>query len=146
MYGLIIIVHLLCACIFIGTVFFEVVVMSFVQQQVDKKSFHVVETALGKRLFSIMPWILLLLVGSGLGLLHSHYRALLPPWQSSFGILLACKLILVVSVLLHFFVIKYWRSHHTLTQQRSLWVHRSVLIHVFAIAILAKAMFYWAWS
>ena len=145
MYGLILMVHLLSASVFIGTVFFEVIIWAGVKQKLHVAISTPVEKALSQRLFAIMPWVLLVLVGSGLGLLHTHYQALLSVPQHSFGVLLACKLVLVLSVLLHFGAIKYWRSRHMLTAQRSRCLHRSVLVHVLGIAILAKAMFYWTW-
>ena len=107
--------------------------------------FAPLEKALNQRLFAIMPWVLLTLVSSGLGLLHTHYRALLSFPDSSFAVLLVCKLALVVSVLVQFGLIKFWRSRHVLTARRSQLIHRSVWVHVLLIAILAKAMFYWTW-
>ena len=145
MYGLILMVHLLAACVFIGTVFFEVMVLTGVKKKLPIAVSTQFEKALSQRLFAIMPWVLFILVFSGLGLLHTHYQALLALPHSSFGVLLACKLVLVLSVLLHFVTIKYWRSKCMLTAQRSRLLHRSVLLHVVCIAILAKAMFYWAW-
>ena len=144
-YGFIVIVHLLCACVFIGTVFFEVLIMASIKTKIDAATLKPVEQALSQRLFAFMPWVLLLLVFSGMGLLHTHYHALLPLPHGSFGVLLACKLLLVASVLIHFGTIKYWRHRHVLTARRSRLLHVSVLLHVVFIAVLAKAMFYWTW-
>ena len=145
MYGLIVTVHVVAACLFIGTVFFEVCIMAVVRKRLLDYDFAPLEKALNQHLFAIMPWVLLTLVGSGLGLLHTHYRALLSFSEGSFAVLLACKLVLVASVLVHFGLIKFWRSRHVLTARRSQLMHRSVLMHVISIAILAKAMFYWTW-
>ena len=68
MYGLILMVHLLAACVFIGTVFFEVMVLTGVKKKLPVAVSTQVEKALSQRLFAIMPWILLTLVLSGLGL------------------------------------------------------------------------------
>ena len=145
MYGLILTVYVLAACLFIGTVFFEVCIMAMVRKNLRDYDFAPLEKALNQRLFAIMPWVLLTFVGSGLGLLHTHYRALLSFPDSSFAVLLVCKLILVASVLTHFGFIKFWRSRHVLTVRRSQLIHKSVWAHVLCIAILAKAMFYWTW-
>ena len=145
MYGLILTVHVLAACLFIGTVFFEVCIMAAVKKKLMGYDFAPFEKALNQRLFAIMPWVLLTLVSSGLGLLHTHYRALLSFPDSSFAVLLVCKLALVASVLVQFGLIKFWRNRHVLTARRSQLIHRSVWVHVLCIAILAKAMFYWTW-
>ena len=67
MYGLILMVHLLAACAFIGTVFFEVMVLTGVKKKLPIAVSTQFEKALSQRLFAIMPWILLTLVLSGLG-------------------------------------------------------------------------------
>ena len=145
MYGLILMVHVLAASVFIGTVFFEVLIMGWVAKSLPHQVLKPVEQVLNRRLFAVMPWVLLLLLLSGLGLLHTHYSVLLVWPYSSFALLLMCKLILVVSVFGHFGLVWHWRKQHRLTQRRSQYLHYSVLMHGMCIAILAKAMFYWTW-
>ena len=137
-YFLLLLVHLLAAIFFIGTVFFEVLMLSPLARQVSRPSMREFEYALGRRARRIMPWVLLTLVSSGLGLLHTHYRALLSFPDSSFAVLLVCKLALVVSVLVQFGLIKFWRSRHVLTARRSQLIHRSVWVHVLLIALFVS--------
>ena len=57
-----------------------------------------------------MPWVLLTLVSSELGLLHRNYRALLSFSDNSFAVLLMCKLILVINVLVYLGLVKFAQS------------------------------------
>jgi hypothetical protein len=60
-YFLLLLVHLLAAIFFIGTVFFEVLMLSPLARQVSRPSMREFEYALGRRARRIMPWVLLLL-------------------------------------------------------------------------------------
>lgn len=93
-----------------------------------------------------MPWAILVLFGAGLGMLHLRYLPLLAdPLASTFATLLSLKLLLATSVLGHFaFAMLYFRTGR-MTGQRSRRIHCSVFVHVLAIVVLAKGMFYLSW-
>lgn len=144
-YGLLITVHLLAAVAFAGTVFFEVVLLGGVHGKVAAQHMRSVEQALGTRATAVMPWVLLALYSAGAGLAWQHRALLAHPLASSMGLLMAIKIALALSVLLHFFTAMWWRRKGQLNGRRSHRLHLSVFCHVLAIVLLAKAMFYLHW-
>ncbi len=142
-YGLLLTLHLLAAIAFAGTVFFEVVMLSGVRKHLPRETMRDVESAIGTRATAVMPWVLLTLYGAGIGLAWQHRAALAQPLASSFGLLLAAKIVLALSVFGHFATAMVWRRRGVLGGLRSRRLHLSVFGHVLAIILLAKAMFYW---
>ena len=141
-YGLLLTLHLLAAIAFAGTVFFEVVMLEGVRRHLPPEAMRAVERAIGNRATAIMPWVLLTLYAAGLGLAWQHRAALAQPLASSFGLLLALKMVLAVSVFGHFATAMMWRRRGVLNGRRSRRLHLSVFTHVLAIVLLAKAMFH----
>ncbi len=132
--------HLLAALFFIGTVFFEVLMLSPIGRRVPKEAMRAVEQELGRRARRIMPWVLLVLYGAGLGLAWQH-RALFevgggPAW------LLGAKIVLALSVFGHFITVMVLSRRGAMTGRRSRLIHRSVFVHVLLIVVLAKSLFY----
>lgn len=144
-YGLLLTLHLLAAIAFAGTVFFEVVMLSGVRRHLPHETMRDVERAVGARATAVMPWVLLMLYAAGIGLAWQHRAALAQPLASSFGLLLAAKITLALSVFGHFVTAMVWRRRGVLGGRRSRRLHLSVFGHVLAILLLAKAMFYWRW-
>lgn len=144
-YYLLLVVHLLCAFVFIGTVFFEVLMLEAVRRQVPRDAMARIERAIGERASAVMPWVLLLLYGAGGGLAW-HYRApLQAPFASAFGLQLLLKLMLAASVLVHFGVAMWLRRGGRLRGAASRRLHLSVFAHMLGIVLLAKGMFHLAW-
>ncbi|KKW68819.1 membrane protein [Lampropedia cohaerens] len=141
-YGLLLLLHLLGAIVFAGTVFFEVVMLEGIRRHVPRVAMLQVERALGNRAVRIMPWALLVLYSAGLGMAWQHRAVLAQPWQSSFGILLTLKIALALSVFAHFVTAMVWRRRGVMTGSRSRRIHYSVFAHVLMIVVLAKAMIY----
>lgn len=144
-YPLLLMVHLLAAIAFIGTVFFEVVMLEGVRKHLPRETMRDVERAIGNRAAKIIPWVLLSLYGAGVALAWRHRAALAHPLTNSFGLLLALKIVLAVSVFGHFVTAMVWRRRGLLGGRRSRGLHLSVFCHVIAIALLAKGMFYFQW-
>lgn len=142
MYSLLLVAHLLAAIAFVGTVFFEVVMLEGVRRRLPMRVMVQVEHALGHRAVRIMPWALLTLYATGLFMAWQYRAVLHEPWQSHFGMLLALKIALALSVMGHFFTAMWWRRHGMLHGQRSRRLHYSVFAHVLLIVVLAKAMFW----
>lgn len=141
-YPVLLTLHLLCALVFIGTVFFEVLILEGARKHVSRRSMMEVERAVGARARRLMPWVLLLLYGAGIGMAW-NYRALLAhPLQSGFATLLTLKIIFALSVLVHFVRAVTWSASGKMTQRRSQFIHWSVFAQMVAIAVLAKAMFH----
>ncbi|WP_406625264.1 CopD family copper resistance protein [Acidovorax sp. SDU_ACID1] len=144
-YGALLALHLLAAIAFAGTVFFEVVMLHTVRKHTPRETMRVVERAVGDRATTVMPWVLLTLFGAGAGLAWEHSATQAEPLASSFGLLLAVKILLALSVLGHFATAMVWRRRGVLRGTRSRGLHWSVFCHILAIVLLAKAMFYVTW-
>ena len=73
--------HIFAALMFVGTVFFEVLILEGIRPQVSPRFMLAVERAIGNRARKIMPWVLLVLYGSGIGMVLNRYLPLLahPP-------------------------------------------------------------------
>ena len=144
-YSLLHIVHLLAAIMFIGAVFFEVLVLAKITPQVDAQCMEQVQRAVGARLRVVLHWVVLFVFGAGIGLAWFHRQALAAPWDSSFATLLTVKIILAVAVFLSFgLVAVLLRSGH-MTPARYQALHWVVFAQMIAIVVLAKAMFYLHW-
>ncbi|AOB27121.1 MULTISPECIES: CopD family copper resistance protein [Bordetella] len=141
-YPILLTLHLLAAFVFIGTVFFEVLILESVRKQVPREAMNAVERGIGNRARAIMPWVLLALFGAGVGMAWQHRGALAQPLASSFGLLLSLKIVLALSVLGHFAAAMRWRRRGELRGRRSRRLHLSVFCHVVAIVLLAKGMYY----
>lgn len=145
-YPLLLTLHLLAAIFFVGTVFFEVLILERVRHYVPPQAMRAVEAGIGRRARRLMPWVILTLFGSGLGMLHLRYAPLLAdPLASAFATLLSLKLVLATSVLGHFAFAMYSFRTGRMTGQRSRRIHYSVFAHVLGIVLLAKWMFYLSW-
>lgn len=144
-YPLLLILHLLAAIVFIGTVFFEVIMLEGVRRHLPRETMREVERAIGNRATQVMPFVLLVLYAAGVGLAWYHHGALIQLRHDQFGLLLAVKILLALSVLCHFATAMIWRHQGRLSGRRSRRLHISVFIHVIAIVLLAKGMFYIHW-
>ena len=141
-YPLLLVLHLFAAIMFVGTVFFEVLMLEGVRKHVPKEAMRAVESAIGQRARAIMPWVLLVLFGAGFGLAWFHRGALAAPAESSFGLLLSVKIALAISVFAHFLAAMALHRAGRLRSRASQRIHISVFIHVVLIVLLAKLMFY----
>jgi len=144
-HSLLVTVHLLAAIAFVGTVFFEVVMLAGVRRKLSPDAMRDVERAIGDRATRVMPWVLLTLYAAGIAMAWRYREALSQPLASSFGALLALKIVLAISVFGHFATAMVWRRRGVLNGRRSRRLHYSVFCHVLAIVVLAKAMFAGLW-
>lgn len=145
-YGVLLTLHLFAALIFIGTVFFEVLILEGVRKQVPVEAMRVLERAIGRRARRLMPWVLLTLFGAGLGMLWLRYLpARSAPLASSFGTLLLLKLVLAGSVLGHFFSAMWLFASRRMNGRYLRILHLSLFAHMLGIVLLAKGMFYLSW-
>lgn len=143
-YPILLTLHLFAALIFIGTVFFEVLILESVLKKIPAKAMILVEQGIALRARKLMPWVLLTLFGAGLGMVWQRYLPLLvTPLASSFGTLLALKILLAISVLLHFLTAMFLLRSGRMNARYSRVIHISLFCHMVGIVILAKAMFYW---
>lgn len=145
-YLLFLLAHLFAALIFIGTVFFEVLILARLHHQLPARVMVLVEQGVGQRARVMMPWVLLVLFGAGLGMVWLRYLPVLTaPFASSFGTLLTVKLTLAASVLLHFMLTMLRMRLGRVGPRYLRFVHLSLFAHMVAIVVLAKGMFYLTW-
>lgn len=138
------ILHLLAAFLFIGTVFFEVIILEGIRPKVSPRFMAAIETAVGNRARVVMPWALLVLYLAGVMMVGLRYWPILrQPFDSSFGTMLFFKIILAVLVFAHFCTAMYLRKKGKLKSSYFKYIHLSVFIHMIGIIILAKSMFFW---
>ena len=67
-YPLLLITHLFAALVFVGAVFFEVLILEGVRKHVAARVMHQIELGVARRARRIMPWVLLALYTSGSGM------------------------------------------------------------------------------
>jgi hypothetical protein len=134
-------IHLSAAAFFIGGVFFEVLILSRATRQLDQAPREQLSRALGQRARRVMHWVVLALYGAGLGLAWRYRGALHDPFASSFGTLLALKILLALAILGHFLGVVYLMRSGRMTPARSRLIHLSVLVLMLGILFLAKGMF-----
>lgn len=144
-YPLLLTLHLFAALMFIGTVFFEVLILEGVRKHVPHDTMRTLEIAIGMRARRIMPWVLLVLYSAGIGMAWHHRAALAHPFESSFGLLLTIKIGLALSVFAHFLSAMTLRRRGKLRSIHFKYIHLSVFCHMVGIVFLAKAMFYLHW-
>ena len=145
-YPILLTLHLFAALMFIGTVFFEVLILESVRKHVPAAVMRQVEQGIGKRARRLMPWVLLVLFGAGLGMVWTRYLPLLAdPLASSFGTLLSLKILLALSVLGHFFSAMFLLHSGRMNSTYFRRIHLSVFSHMVGIVLLAKGMFYLSW-
>ena len=144
-YALLHVLHLFAAIVFVGTVFFEVLILERVRRHVPRNAMHLVEVAIGDRARRLMPWVLAALYASGLGMAW-RYRALLAdPLGSGFALMLTLKIALALGVFGHFLYAMRLRARGRLSGTTSRRLHLSLFWHMVGIVLLAKLMFHLGW-
>lgn len=144
-YALLHILHLLAAIGFIGTVFYQVLILAKVKPQFEPGTVEALERALGARTRSVLHGVVLLLYGAGFGLAWEHRQALSAPLASSFATLLTLKIVLAVSVFVSFGAVAMLLRSGRMTPALYRLLHWAVLGQMLLIVLLAKAMFYLHW-
>jgi hypothetical protein len=137
--------HLFAAIMFVGTVFFEVLILEGIRKPVGRDVMRTVETAIGRRARRLMPFVILVLYGAGISMAWQYSDMLAHPFGSSFATLLWIKILLAVSVLAHFITAVTLGARGKLKSRHFKLIHLSVFCHVVLIVFLAKAMFYVTW-
>lgn len=144
-HSVLITLHLFAAIIFVGMVFFEVLILEGIRGQVPRDAMRSVEIAIGKRARRFMPFVILVLYGAGIGMAWQFRDVLAHPFASSFGTLLSLKILLALSVLVHFITAMTLSAKGKLKTRHFQRIHVSVFLHMIGIVFLAKAMFYLHW-
>lgn len=144
-YGLLHVIHLLCAFVFIGAVFFEVLILEGVRKRVPASFMATLEQNIMHRARRLMPPVVITLFAAGIAMALQHYSGLTSPWQSSFSTLLTVKIALAISVAGHFVTAITCSLRGRMTSKLFRFIHFSVFSHMLLIILLAKGMFYISW-
>lgn len=144
-YGLSHIIHLFCAFIFIGAVFFEVLIMESARKRVPADHMLALERSMRPRTRRLMPPVVLILFVSGIYMATAHFSGIDSPFNTSFSTLLTVKILIASSVLVHFITAMTLSLRGKMTSLRFKYIHLSVFSHMVLIILLAKGMFYLSW-
>jgi hypothetical protein len=139
-YSVLHVVHLLAAIFFIGTLFFEVMILSRIRPQIGEQTMPLVERAVGAR-----SRVVLFVYGAGIGLGWYHREALANPLASSFATLLSLKVVLAIGVFFTFGLVAILLRKGRMTPTRYRAIHWAILLQMIGIVLLAKGMFYVHW-
>ncbi len=144
-YSILLILHLYAAIMFVGTVFFEVLILESLREPLGRDAMRDVERHIGRRARRIIPFVILVLFGAGIGMAWQWRGPLSQPFGSSFATLLWIKIILATSVFGHFLTAMILGGKGLLRSRHFKLIHMSVFVHVVLIVFLAKAMWYLNW-
>ncbi len=143
-YSVLHVVHLLAAIFFIGTLFFEVMILGRIREQIGE-SMPLVERAVGARSRVVLHWVVLFVYGAGIGLGWYHREALADPLASSFATLLTLKIVLAIGVFFTFGLVAILLRKGRMTPARYRAIHWAIFVQMIGIVLLAKGMFYVHW-
>jgi len=137
--------HLFAAIMFVGTVFFEVLILEGIRKPVGREIMRTIESAIARRARRLMPFVMLVLYLAGISMAWQYRDILAHPFVSSFALLLWIKIVLALSVLAHFITAITLSGTGKLRSRHFQMIHLSVFCHVVLIVFLAKAMLYMSW-
>ncbi len=84
--------HLFAAIMFVGTVFFEVLILEGIRKPVGREIMRTIELAIARRARRLMPFVMLVLYAAGFAMAWQYRSALSHPLASSFALLLWIKI------------------------------------------------------
>lgn len=141
-YGIFVTIHLLCALVFVGAVFFEVLVIEPIEKQLPPGAGHQIAEAIPRRVRVFMPIVVALLYLTGAAMFTVHFSARPDFFQTKFGLLLSTKILLTFAVLGVFVSAMRAARKGTMDPCRFKYTHRIVAGLMLGIVLLAKGMFY----
>lgn len=133
--------HLLMAIAFIGTLFFQVMILWPATRQLDSTQRQTLSQQLGQRARHVIHWVALLLYGAGIALVWPYRQLLLTPMASNFSLLLSLKLLLALLIILHYVALIVLRKKALIAERGMYRLNVSLLIHGVLLVGCAKAMF-----
>ncbi len=141
-YGLFLTIHLLCAIIFVGAVFFEVLVIEPLEKKLPEGMGAKLADAIPAHVRKFMPIVVALLFLTGAAMFWIHYSGRPDFFRSKFGIMLTIKMGLAFTVLGVFVSAIRASIKGTMNPCRFKYTHRIVASLMLTIVLLAKGMFY----
>ena len=135
------ILHLLAAMAFVGTLFFQVLILAPASRRLDNAVVTPVSQALGKQARRVIHVVAVLLYGAGISLAWSYRSLLAHPFASHFATLLSLKIMLALLVIGHYAALIVLRNKQLITPRTMHMLNISLLITAVLIVICAKTMF-----
>ena len=141
-YTLALIIHVLCAIIFLGFVFSDVVVFPILKKKLGEEEHQKIMQIIISRGIKIFPPAVLLLVLSGGFMFSKYINSEAGAFNSSLQIVLMIKVLLVLLIVLaivYSLICKFTRlEQHPFVHKHG---HTLVLVLGFMVVILGKLMF-----
>lgn len=140
-YTIFLIIHLLCAIIFIGFVFADVVVLPAMKKVLNDEEHQNVMNSISNRARKIFPITVLILILSGGYMFSKYINSELGIFNSSLQILLLIKFILafiIASGIVYSLSCKFLKKTPNSIMKH---FHKFVLVVGIAIIVLAKVIF-----
>ncbi|HIS08486.1 MAG TPA: copper resistance protein CopD [Candidatus Scatomorpha intestinipullorum] len=135
-------IHLICAIIFLGFIFVDVVLLTPIRKILGDEFANQMWSVISKRGGKIMPFCLLILVLSGGAMISQYIGSEIGYWNTTLQQLLVIKAFL--ALLIFFAVLVSLTFHYLLKKSNPLAkiIHPLALILGLFIVILAKFAFY----
>lgn len=133
--------HLLAAIAFIGTLFFQVLILTPVTRRLDPAVRELLSPALGQQARHVVHVAAILLYGAGLMLAWPYRTLLANPLSSTFATLLTLKIILALLIIGHYALLIVQRQRQRITERGMYLLNVSLLLHAVLLVICAKSMF-----
>ncbi len=141
-YPIFLTLHLLCALVFVGAVFFEVLVIEPMEKTLPPGVGAAVAEAIPRRVRVFMPIVVAILYLTGAAMFWVHFSARPDFFQTRFGLLLTTKVSLTFIVLGVFVSALRAARKGTMDVCRFRHTHRIVGALMLGIVLLAKGMFF----
>ncbi|MBP7769605.1 MAG: hypothetical protein KA055_00630 [Aliarcobacter sp.] len=140
-YTVVLIVHLLCAIIFLGFVFADLFILPSMKKVLDEQEYQKVMGVISARAKMFFPLSLLVLILSGGYMFAKYINFELGIFNSSLQLLLVLKVLLALAIafgVVYSLVSKLFKkTPHSIMKH----FHKFVLVSGLLIVILAKSMF-----
>ncbi|SDU03136.1 hypothetical protein [Halopseudomonas salegens] len=133
--------HLLMAMAFIGTLFFQVMILWPALQGLQTDGRQQLSQRLSQRARQVIHWVALVLYGTGIALAWPYRHLLESPLASTFALLLSLKLLLAVLIIVHYLALILLRRRQSIAERGMYRLNVSLLLHAMLLVFCAKAMF-----
>ncbi|MFA5678239.1 MAG: hypothetical protein WC953_07480 [Pseudomonas sp.] len=133
--------HLLAAIAFIGTLFFQMLILAPAAQRLDSSVRGLLSPVLGQQARHVIHIVAIVLYGAGITLAWPYRSLLANPLSSTFATLLSLKILLAFLIIGHYVALIFLRRSQRITERGMHWLNVSLLLHAVAVVICAKSMF-----
>lgn len=133
--------HLLAAIAFIGTLFFQVLILAPASRRLAPVVREAIGPVLGQQARHVIHFVALVLYGAGLTLAWPYRTLLANPLSSTFTILLSLKILLAFLIIGHYVALIFLRRGRHIGEGGMYWLNVSLLVHAVLLVVCAKSMF-----